>query len=626
MKTPVKITYTNPGTQGPVYITTSLSSPPWDPLEMRVSDEKTEAGELIFYREFDEVEEGEYQYKFRLGPGDWWVLDHTTDTATDAAGNKNNVIVVRAKFQSGSEDSKQEPVSSGESGIIEGHDSSAPAVQDQYEERQELEPKLHKVPVPFTVVEKVPDIVPPQYGDIKAHSLHEDTSKRAKDAEPDPDAQYVSPSEAPPKQEEPSSPGVPSIPVLVVEKTDGEPSHGDDFGREATSSQKFAHEQRAADAEPNKVIISPERETPETDDAPLFAHETFGPEKEEEAPLLPHERSHEPSEESDEQESYPDEPRVIEGGIPLFIHEVVDNGNLSPILQRGIGKNSSNASLQSMSDHEDIDEDIHDPSIAPFPTNRDEIFEQVASISNRLPEDETVDTRNLSPIVSRSCSSAEPGSPLDTVAEEPDGAEEDMDLPSPAVDLAHSTKFPAGQSEGRESLRQEDEVDNSNGSGDAKKTAAVNAPEPTTPVSRGPLTPPLTPKEAMTSSRHAPLSTLSAEVATPTKADSVSVSEESAPKPASEAGKTAKAPEDASSQEVDNRATSPSSAITPTPQKQESFFQSFFRVVFGSWLTPLGRLFASLCGGKRNATAVVTVAVLAFVAYYLVPPPPRSSL
>lgn len=79
MKTSVKISYTHPGTQPPVYIITSLSSPPWETIEMQLSEEKTDAGEFLFYKEFDDVEEGEYQYKFRLGLGDWWVLDETAE-------------------------------------------------------------------------------------------------------------------------------------------------------------------------------------------------------------------------------------------------------------------------------------------------------------------------------------------------------------------------------------------------------------------------------------------------------------------------------------------------------------------------------------------------------------------
>lgn len=76
----VRITYSHPGTQPPVYVATSLSSPPWQPLEMRCGDQRTNDGELIFHRDFENVDAGSYQYKFRLGPGDWWVLDETAAT------------------------------------------------------------------------------------------------------------------------------------------------------------------------------------------------------------------------------------------------------------------------------------------------------------------------------------------------------------------------------------------------------------------------------------------------------------------------------------------------------------------------------------------------------------------
>lgn len=38
-----------------------------------------EDGELQFEHAF-EADAGEYQYKFRLGPGDWWVLDESMPT------------------------------------------------------------------------------------------------------------------------------------------------------------------------------------------------------------------------------------------------------------------------------------------------------------------------------------------------------------------------------------------------------------------------------------------------------------------------------------------------------------------------------------------------------------------
>jgi len=70
----VKVTYSNAGLQPPVYIAGSLGDNPWEPLEMHFT--KSQDGEHEFWQEFD-VEEGEYQYKFRLGSGDWWALDES---------------------------------------------------------------------------------------------------------------------------------------------------------------------------------------------------------------------------------------------------------------------------------------------------------------------------------------------------------------------------------------------------------------------------------------------------------------------------------------------------------------------------------------------------------------------
>lgn len=76
-KVPVTITFSVPGTKPPVYVATSLTHPAWTPVEMDLKDERTSSGDLIFEKKFDAVETGEYQYKFRLGPGDWWVCDES---------------------------------------------------------------------------------------------------------------------------------------------------------------------------------------------------------------------------------------------------------------------------------------------------------------------------------------------------------------------------------------------------------------------------------------------------------------------------------------------------------------------------------------------------------------------
>jgi hypothetical protein len=55
---------------------------------------RNEHGEYRFSKSFF-VEEGEYQYKIRLGPGDWWAIDDSKPTVDDGMGNKNNLIVVK---------------------------------------------------------------------------------------------------------------------------------------------------------------------------------------------------------------------------------------------------------------------------------------------------------------------------------------------------------------------------------------------------------------------------------------------------------------------------------------------------------------------------------------------------
>ncbi|KAF7186374.1 hypothetical protein HII31_12305 [Pseudocercospora fuligena] len=94
MKTPVTITYGSPGLQPPVYICTSLSDPEWEPIEMEVSEDGQ--GAYKFTKTFT-ASEGEYQYKLRLGPGDWWVCDDTKPQVDDGLGNKNNLVVVKTE-------------------------------------------------------------------------------------------------------------------------------------------------------------------------------------------------------------------------------------------------------------------------------------------------------------------------------------------------------------------------------------------------------------------------------------------------------------------------------------------------------------------------------------------------
>ena len=69
----ITITYSHPDTQPPVYLAGAFSEPQWQTQEMHYTTDDNNQHE--FYRQI-EVEEGRsYEYKFRLGPGDWWVLN-----------------------------------------------------------------------------------------------------------------------------------------------------------------------------------------------------------------------------------------------------------------------------------------------------------------------------------------------------------------------------------------------------------------------------------------------------------------------------------------------------------------------------------------------------------------------
>ncbi|KAF2165319.1 hypothetical protein M409DRAFT_24169 [Zasmidium cellare ATCC 36951] len=93
MKQPITITFSSPGLRPPVYIGTDLTDPQWDPVEM--DGEQTDKGEYTFCKSFM-AEEGEYQYKLRLGPGDWWICDDSKPKVDDGNGNENNLAVVVA--------------------------------------------------------------------------------------------------------------------------------------------------------------------------------------------------------------------------------------------------------------------------------------------------------------------------------------------------------------------------------------------------------------------------------------------------------------------------------------------------------------------------------------------------
>jgi len=141
MSQKVTITYSSPGLHPPVYVTTSLSEPPWEVLEMEISD--LQGGEHGYAKTFL-AEEGEYQYKFRFGPGDWWVCDEGKPMVDDGFGNRNNLLVVEkaAPVRAAANAEPPASVPAGEpdqaQGLSQAHQTPAIHVEEKHEDRAPL--------------------------------------------------------------------------------------------------------------------------------------------------------------------------------------------------------------------------------------------------------------------------------------------------------------------------------------------------------------------------------------------------------------------------------------------------------------------------------------------------------
>lgn len=77
-KVSVTLTYTSSGAQPPIFLAGSFSEPAWHPQEMDFTTD--ENGEHNFHKEVEVDEGGQFQYKFRIGLGDWWTLNEQAPT------------------------------------------------------------------------------------------------------------------------------------------------------------------------------------------------------------------------------------------------------------------------------------------------------------------------------------------------------------------------------------------------------------------------------------------------------------------------------------------------------------------------------------------------------------------
>ncbi|CAK7232728.1 hypothetical protein SCUCBS95973_008356 [Sporothrix curviconia] len=122
--TAVEITYRSSDLQPPLWVAGSFSNPPWTPFEMQ---HRTAAnGEHIFTRAIHVKPGTAVQYKFRVGSGDWWVLDESVPTVTDDMGNRNNLLRVN-EFKGA--DVHSPPTPPPDSPVLQAGDLAVPGLQ-----------------------------------------------------------------------------------------------------------------------------------------------------------------------------------------------------------------------------------------------------------------------------------------------------------------------------------------------------------------------------------------------------------------------------------------------------------------------------------------------------------------
>ncbi|KAF2144327.1 uncharacterized protein K452DRAFT_156920 [Aplosporella prunicola CBS 121167] len=463
-KLPVTITYSHPDTQPPVYLACSVTNPPWEPMEMAVKEERSSQGDLIFEKTLDAVEPGEYQYKFRLGPGDWWVMDETAPKISDGAGNSNNLLTVKEPTDEAIENKK----------LAMHRTTSAPdfvadakPTNGEQPNGNSMEPNpAMPSPVLYNLSRTAFDPEQPSDG-APAQASGEDPAMRKSDTNADAEASMT---EARAADTEAEHEGRLDVPTLTVEKSDGKPKPVILDEQEEQPAMASMYPDFARVLGDDALGFG---QTPADEKVPLLPHESFSAMLEDtDVPLFRHESI--AADESSSEDAVDETefvPISYEGGAPLFRHETspmiggADSPPRSPIAR----SSRSHTSLKDMMD----EEDVNDPSLVPFPTRRETIFEHIRSLENRMEEDKSIPDES-------------PPSPTQNEAPSPQ-----MSRNSSAVDLRSSSLDSIQEGE-----EDEDDLASSASAAEGEQVVTAGPTESATPVpgSRSVPTPPLTPQ------------------------------------------------------------------------------------------------------------------------------------
>ncbi|TKA82780.1 hypothetical protein B0A55_01785 [Friedmanniomyces simplex] len=379
MTHPATVEYTSKGLQPPVYVFTSLSDPQWDAVEM--DHDKRADGENRFYKTFT-ADEGDYQYKFRLGPGDWWALDDAKPTVDDGAGNKNNLMVVKP-VTAAPQAPEKEPAKAVDAPVLQQPAASSPP-------QQVVPPVSASPPAPLVAAsppQQVPQIAVdsmPSAAPLMPHEQLQPSEKPAANtSSPLPAvASAVTPEMAPllphertPLSEKPTT--TPLNPLSPAEAAAAPPMAPLMKHESSLPEIKDGSPYRDMDDDNDDANLV---ERDDDDDGiyehrqhPLLRHETLGPDADEHthSPLFRHE--------SMTLGLHNDEPD----------HTYAIRSRTAPAPLSLTSSGSSSSSSSSAADSFCPEADPNDPSLEKFPTDPVGIWQHIHRASTQLPADET---------------------------------------------------------------------------------------------------------------------------------------------------------------------------------------------------------------------------------------------
>lgn len=361
------------------------------------------SGEREFVKTFH-AGEGEYQYKFRLGPGDWWVCDEDKPTVDDGLGNRNNVLVV--KDDVAPRKHAAEPQSSADNGV-ESHSPTLPREQNSSKGHSKRDSLGDDVVDVSEIHDKheVP-LLPHEENDHHGAPLlsHEKVgSPRGK-------------LDVPPE----------TVPVSFS-RQDTLALDDDDPDVEPAESSGAPIFDRQRDVKP---VPTPDVFDDEDDDhqPPLMSHEVLSP-----APVKPVLRM-------DDDEDDAHQP-------PLLSHETLSPASAkhaqNPFEARNHGKHhhdyDSEAVSSPTSSHIPEEADPNDPSLEEFPTHHEGIMSSLRRSSMRMAEHETrPDIHDSTSPIAKTVSQASQSPSLPSVLEDEEDSEEDSVEPPQKNTNAHA--------------------------------------------------------------------------------------------------------------------------------------------------------------------------------------------